>query len=178
MLSKTAWKKLVWERVWEFEKREWQENMSDDPKMDVIHLISPSPAYSVWWTLSDKDHKYMRRCETMVRLLCHSSLLKSDDCRLKRAPFGARMCILCDNAAYEDVRHMVTQCQYHHTIREKMLAMINDIVRLDGQIVFRVLLGKPIDGWTIDEMMVIWKISCTYITSMYNEVLKFHKKYS
>ena len=146
LLSKTAWKKLVWERVWEFEKREWQENMSDDPKMDVIHLISPSPAYSVWWTLSDKDHKYMRRCETMVRLLCHSSLLKSDDCRLKRAPFGARMCILCDNAADEDVRHMVTQCQYHHTIREKMLAMINDIVRLDGQIVFRVLLGKPIDG--------------------------------
>ena len=120
----------------------------------------------------------MRQCETMVRLLCHASLLKADDCRLRRATFGARMCILCHDAAYENTRHMVTQCQYHNEIRTTMQNAISELALIDGQKVFEVLMGAYIEGFTYDEMVPIWKLSCSAIHSMYREVLRFHDRYN
>ena len=40
----------------------------------------------------------MKKCELMVKLLCHASLLKSDDSRLLKASFSAKSGIMCDNA--------------------------------------------------------------------------------
>ena len=53
---------------------------------------------------------YMRVCETMMKLATHSSLLKTDDVRLKRLPIAARSCDQWDLAAMADVRHLVLQC--------------------------------------------------------------------
>ena len=78
MISKTEWIKLVWLKAWDFESAEWHDHMLANPKLDMIRLVSPVPSYLVWWSLSDSNHKYMRRCEIMVKLLCHASLLKYD----------------------------------------------------------------------------------------------------
>ena len=176
--SKADWKRLVWDKAWEQENKWWQEQMTNDPKLDIIRLVTPVPAYSVWWTLSDIDNKYMRRCELMVKLLCRASLLKNHDGRLKKAPFGSKMCILCEDAAYEDTLHMVSQCHFHQTDREKMLKEVENIVVLEGNEIFSVLLGKYIEEWSFHEMMPIWQISCTYISNMYRRVLKFHRDHN
>ena len=88
------------------------------------------------------------------------------------------MCILCDNMSYEDTRHMVMQCQFHHDTRERMLGMIDEISDIDAADVFSVLLGKHIDGWSFRDMLPVWHISCTYISNMYRAVLQFHKRYN
>ena len=176
--SKGVWKRLVWERAWKVESDYWHEQMDSDHKLDIVRMVSPLPAYSVWWSLSDSDHRYMRRCEVMVKLLCRASLLKNHDGRLRNAPFGARMCLLCQNAAYEDTMHLVSQCQFHHEARKSMLESIGQMAVFDGLDVFSIALGKYIEGWSFEEMTPIWKVTCTYINGMYRDVLKFHKKYN
>ena len=176
--SKSAWKCMVWEKAWKAENDGWYEQMNNDPKLDIARSICPLPAYSIWWALSDSDHRYMRRSEIMVRLICRASLLKNHDGRLKNAPFGSKMCILCQNAAYEDTMHMVSQCEYHQVTRVEMLERVDQIAPMEGLDVFSILMGKSIENWPFEEMAPIWKISCTHIVRMYSEVLKFHKKYN
>ena len=48
------------------------------------------------------DKNYPRLCEAMVKLITHTSALKGDDCRLKRLPFGSKMCIQCELGSIED----------------------------------------------------------------------------
>ena len=177
IISKSAWKRLVWHRVWARERDEWQERAVEDPKLDLLVRVSPIPSYSVWWSISDLDNKWMRRCETMIRLLCHASFLRADDSRLRRAPFGARMCILCQDAAYEDTRHMVMQCEYHNDARVRLCNAIERVADIEGHLFFSVMMGAYIEGWQFEEMVPIWLTSCMYVTSMYKAVINFHKRY-
>ena len=177
IISKSAWKKLVWQRVWVREREEWHDRAIEDPKLDLLVQISPIPSYSVWWSISDLDNKWMRRCETMIRLLCHASFLRADDSRLRRAPFGARMCILCQDAAYEDTRHMVMQCEYHNDARVRLCNAIERVADIEGQLFFSVMMGAYIEGWQFEEMVPIWLTSCMYVTSMYKAVINFHKRF-
>ena len=42
---------------------------------------------------------------------------------------------------------------------------------LDNVCTFEILMGGVIDGWDIGGMLPIWKISCTYISRMYYNVI-------
>ena len=65
------------------------------------------------------------------------------------------MCILCDNASYEDTRHMIMQCQFHQDSRERMLGMISEIANIDGADILSVLIGNYIDGWSFIDMLPV-----------------------
>ena len=106
-MSKSMWKRIAWEKVWLREREHWDEYMSNNAKCDLINLVTPTPTYSIWWMISDIHQDYMRRCETMVRILCHTSLLKCDDVKLIGSTFSARSCILCNNDGYEYIRHTI-----------------------------------------------------------------------
>ena len=176
-VSKPMWKKMVWDKVWLCEREHWDDYMSNNTKCDLIKLVSPSPMYSIWWMISDCHQEYMRRCETMVRILCHTSLLKSDDVKLIRSSFMARSCSMCENAAYEDIRHIVMQCsaqdRIRHVMYEQIILKVPEAANLCN---FGVLLGNAIEGWDCNEMLPIWLISCTYIVQMYYNVLRFRKR--
>ena len=64
--SKTMWRMLIWEKAWAGEFEWWRTQMDNDQKLDIMKMISPVPVYSVWWTISDIDHKFMKWCEIMV----------------------------------------------------------------------------------------------------------------
>ena len=131
-----------------------------------IHWIA------LWWMLADKCQNYMKRCELMVKLLCHASRLKADDSKLLRASFFSRSCTLCDHASYENVLHMVMQCPHHYNSRIEMYTAIAENGRaLDNVCTFDILMGGVIDGWDLEGMLPIWKISCTYISRMYYNVI-------
>ena len=172
VISKQSWKKLVWDRAWAIEDREWREVTLIHDKMELIRMVTDKPMYSVWWLLADHCQNFMKRCELMVKLLCHASRLKADDCKLLRASFMSRACPLCENASYETTLHMVMQCPYHQELRNEMYGAITDYGRvLDNACTFEVLMGGVIDGWDIVGMLPIWKISCTYISRMYYNVI-------
>ena len=123
----------------------------------------------------------MRKCEIMVKLLCHASLLKQDDGRLRSAPFGSRGCTLCDNAANENARHMVMQCSFNEGKRTAMFNEIETVYprvypNLEPAEAFSVLMGKHIEGCDPERMVHIWKISCNYITQMCYGVINLRKE--
>ena len=73
-----------------------------------LDLINPKKSLSL--PISDQNRGYMKRCELMVRILCHTTMLKGDDCRLRRATYAEKMCILCEIGGVEDAKHITMQC--------------------------------------------------------------------
>ena len=71
----------------------------------------------------------MRDCETIVSLVTHSSVLRSDDVRFKGVPLGARLCDKCDLAALDDARHLVMQCP---DLQRQRGDMMEEIAGLEG----------------------------------------------
>ena len=112
----------------------------------------------------------------MVRILCHTSLLKCDDVKLIGSTFSARSCILCNNEGYEDIRHIIMQCPAQTELRREMYNEIDRSVPGSSNLCsFDVLLGNRIEGWECNDMLPIWLITCTYIGRMYHKVLRFRK---
>ena len=172
VISKTGWKKIVWDKAWSIEDKEWRDVTLVHGKMDLIRRVTIRAEYSVWWVLADKCQHYMRRCELMVKLLCHASRLKADDSKLLRASLLVRSCPLCDHIAYETALHMVMQCPHQNELRADMYAAIAENGRaLENVCTFDILMGGVIEGWNLEGMLPIWKVSCTYISKMYYNVI-------
>ena len=119
----------------------------------------------------------MKRCEVMVKLLCHASALKGDDIKLRRSTFNERSCTLCQLASYDNAIHMIMQCPAHEQVRIEMYNCINRIRHeLDQSCGLDVLLGKQIEGWDFEDMLPIWHISCSFIYTMYNTRIRRYKR--
>ena len=82
--TKYVWKCKVWDRAWNLEDVYWRLQFNACKSLDIIGLSSPDCRYLTWWYLSDKYPQTIRSCEIVARLVCHASLLKTDDVRLKR----------------------------------------------------------------------------------------------
>ena len=166
--SKVKWRHLVWEKAWASENEWWQRRLDADKHLVLVKGVMEAPSYSIWWQISDGDMAYMKRCEVMVRLLCHCTQLKDDDFQFKKGTIWSRMCTMCELAAVEDARHMIMQCPYHRVLQEKMQ---NEVRMIDPDFgtrdVFNIIMGKPIVGIDDESMLMIWKISCTYTAKMY-----------
>ena len=150
----------------------------DNRYLDIIKLTVEQSTYAIWWSISNEDQRFMKKCEIMIKLLCHASLLKGDNSRLRNAPFGSRCCISCDNASYESTNHMIMQCPFNEGKQAIMLHEIGAVYPdLDLADTFSVLMGKSIEGCSMDTMVQVWKISCKYITQIYYDVLNAIKRH-
>ena len=58
----------------------------------------------------------------MAKIICHASLLKCDDARLKHLPYGNRACSLCNLYLSEDIFHIMMQCPGTQQLRNDMYA--------------------------------------------------------
>ena len=173
MWSKERWKQMVWEKAWQKEGERWNELKEENRFLDLINLTMEQSGYSIWWILTDYDRQYVKQCEIMVKLLCHTSMLKSDDSRLRRKPFGSRMCNACDLASPEDARHMVMGCPAQTGYRTQMFDLIGaEYGNIREQVTFSTLLGEPIQDATPQEMWGIWIIACKHIACMYWKVMR------
>ena len=76
--------------------------------------------YLAWWQMSDGNYDMMRVCDSMVRLVTHSSMLKNDNLCLKVMPLSACLCYQYDQADPDDVRHPVLQCPIWQIARSAM----------------------------------------------------------
>ena len=59
--------------------------------------------------------------------MCHASVLKGDDYRLKGLPMSNRKCAMCDMFRVEDIFHLTIQCPHH---QHKMENMYEEIYRM------------------------------------------------
>ena len=167
LYSKGKWKEFVWGKVWGIENEAWSEIKEGNRYLEILNLTTDKPVYSVWWCISDMDRQYLLQCEVMVNLLCHTSKLKDDDCRLKRKPFGARMCTACDQASPEDADHMVMQRPAHIDNRTQMYNHIQEMhPQYSDSVNVGILFGGIIPDTPNNVMLDIWLISSTFISKM------------
>ena len=74
--------------------------------------------------MCDSDYRMVKMCETMSKIVCHTSLLKRDDFRLKGLTISHKTCIKCDLYCIEDIIHIISQCPYFH---KEIIEMYNEI---------------------------------------------------
>ena len=175
--DKATWRKLVLARAWSLEDTFWKVECNLYRNLDMISAINPSPRYLTWWALSDKYPACIYFCETLARKVCHGSLLRMDDIRLKGSSAFARACPLCDLSAPDDAKHLILQCPSSENSRRKMFAAVATHMEagdpefcLTGDIL-SVLLGKNLIGYSFEQMESLWLISVKFIHGMYRDNL-------
>ena len=150
--------------------------------LDLVHLVCHENRYLTWWALSDKYPPLTPVCETLAKLVCHASLLKVDDVRLNGSSLASKFCTLCDTGQIDDVKHLVLQCPSLDGERDSMFLEIRQLPNnlgtnaLEGdEDILGTLLGRNIDGYTVEQMEMIWLISSKCIDSIYRKNIKEKK---
>ena len=176
--SKLQSRRLIWERAWEIEDEDWIYCSMFYKCMEKINLTIGSSMYMNWWHISDIYPHLMKPCETMAKLVCGASELRSDDYRLKHATYNMKACTLCNLAAYECSEHMIMSCAHNDDLR---ISMINEIENsndclyiwadMSPQHTYKVLLGSKADNTNYEDMIPIWCIAAIWIQRMYKRTI-------
>ena len=177
MFSKKVWKRMVWDRGWSLEDTYWSLEARLYKDLDLIVRVCSRPQYLTWWALSNKFPKLMHICENMAKIICHASLLKRDDVRLKNLTPVNRMCSLCDLHRLEDAFHIIMQCPGTQHLRTEMFnelesdASIKDVLNANVDDVMFICLGKCPVEYDSDVFIRLWCISGRHINCIYKYVL-------
>ena len=177
--SKYEWRKKIWEKARDLDACVWRVNERCYHNLDLLSGVCEHSECLIWWEIANNDYSMLNRCETIVKILSHSSMLRMDDVRLKGRPIAERFCTSCDLAAPEDARHFIMECPKLQALRSCMFDRLSSINDGSGQAILAsqcdillVLLGRPVRGFSDDQMVKFWCISATHITLMYNERLR------
>ena len=177
--SKAHWRDKLWKRAWQLEDVYWCIKTRCHKSLELLSEVCINSRYIVWWQIADKFPHIRKDCEVMVKILCHASLFRIDDVRLKSLPIAAKFCNLCDHGAVDDAKHMVMQCPHFQPKRTEMFNEIEAwLMRRDYAInqmdenVFLSLMGKPAANISQEVMCDIWLCSVRHISSMYRRKLR------
>ena len=98
----------------------------------------------------------------MSKIICHASLLKKDDYRLKGLAMSNRTCITCDLYCIEDIINILSHCPYYQDERTEMYEKIyrkcpkaKSIFEESRESILYYLLGREIlsfDGGACDKV--------------------------
>ena len=172
--SKRAWSDLIWERAWHLEDINWRVSNLIQKDNDLLTSIVQDTHYLPWWRISDLDYRQTKMCETMGKIICHASLLKRDDYRLKGLPMSCRTCTKCDQYCIEDIVHVVYQCPYSQPSMNELYDEIftkctnaRPIFEENPADVIYYLLGMNIPGLHERDTIDLWTMSGNAICKIY-----------
>ena len=179
IMSKKMWSKLVWEKAWSLDDAYWKSLMATTDDSNILYKTIGVPRYLSWWQISDNCPRHTKMCESLARLVCKTSLLKSDDYRLKGQTHSNRVCDQCELFAIENVKHMLMQCPSMEDDRVQLSRKLYSIdpsieerMKNEPQNVFTWMLGGYIEGMDIELMTRFWITSGYAINKMYRKVTK------
>ena len=182
LYCKNIWNENVWARAWELGNVYWGVEFNLHRSLDLIYMVSQENRYLTWCFIADRFPMLISVSESLAKLVCHASLLKVDDVRLKGSSVAAKFCTLCDLGHEEDLRHLVLQCP---AFEEERSGMFNEIRQLPNNLganaldnnadTLGTLLGGDIEGYPIEQMEMVWLISSRYIDAMYRKNIRVKK---
>ena len=161
LMSKPGWSKLVWQRAWTIEDAFWASTNLIMRENDLLVGTMSKTNYLAWWQLSDRHPEYMRSCEIMARLMCHSSRLKGNDCRYRGLPLSHRICPANNDMMIRLFDDIALKCP-------KVSSALNN----DPSMNLMWLLGKPIPLVTDDEMSMARIIIADTVSRIYYTVIR------
>ena len=149
---------------------------------DLLSNTVGNTQYLTWWHIADLVPQHQKMCETVARIICHTSLLKDDDPRCRDGSNSLRNCAKCDLEIPETFRHLVMQCPGNERLKEIMFKeiakvdmVLNERCMNNADQVFFLLLRKPIDGVNVDVMTGIWITAGYHLCNMYKSRI-FHRE--
>ena len=176
IVSKYAWSQPIWERAWKLDDANWHASNTVLRENDLLKKTIGNSRYLSWWAISDYDYRLIQMCEIMSRIICHTSLLKRDDYRLKGLPMSNRTSNKCDMYCIKDILHIISQCPFYHIEQSVMFEGIyrncpnvKRIFEEDNVKVPYYLLGREVPSCSNEEMLCLWSISGDAISRMYKK---------
>ena len=179
VFSKRQWRDLVWSKAWHMENQDWyiQTNLFKSTEFISATIDNVKPL--IWWQLSDMSPEMMIFCETMSKLVCKASKLKSDDYHYKNDAVNRPYCELCPDLAIENVEHLLIHCP---SLRNERDAMFNEISNIEnfygGRILMpnennlHTLLGKIPNDVNPEMMLYFYKSVARNVHTMYSTMLR------
>ena len=176
--SKKKWSDLLWKKGWELDDLFISSIDIMNKETEFLSSIMDGSHYNVWWQLSDKDNSMIKVCECIAKIICHTSLLKVDDYRLKDQTPSSRVCEMCDSFSPENIHHLLLQC--HGMYREQMemhehlrreVPEIEQIFAEDPGNIFLWLLGKNIPNLSDKSHMKFRCIAGIWIYKIYHKAI-------
>ena len=177
--SKQLWSKRVWAEAWRLEDEIATSNVYLNECSALLKQVIGQPRYLPWWVLADKNPQMIRVSENLVKILCHSSQLKSDDFNLIGKSQIHKMCPNCDLGVSETIEHAIMQCPENENERREMFDKVRGIEDGSGAYALEncentlyMVLGASVAGISDELMLGIWEITGVAINRIYNKILK------
>ena len=76
--SKYEWRKKIWEKAKCLDACMWRVNRRCYRNLDLLTGVCDQTKCLVWWDIANVDYHMLKRCETMVKIVSHSSMLRMD----------------------------------------------------------------------------------------------------
>ena len=170
---------IVWDSVWRVEHEDWRYCVNYYQETHLLNDIFGTPSYCCWWSLSDIFNENMQISETMTKIVCRCSDVKSDRYQYNNKSVMERACTRCDQMSEENVFHLIMQCASNLEMRKCMLDEVKDnlyamysALENKPHEMFKVLLGKTTEGFNFEEMCRLWMIAGKWIQRMYIATLR------
>ena len=174
--SKKMWADLVWTKAWRMEDKLWASNgiLNGD---SIFRSVCGTSHYISWWSLCDVKPHLRRMWEVMVKLICSSSRLKSDDILLKGSHDSLKFCSNCDLGIVESVRHIVMQCPFNimeitdmYSEPDKLEDGSWEYAKECGDLM-SVILGCELPNLGAEQCFTIWEITGKAVFSIYQKII-------
>ena len=166
--SKKQWRYIVWNKAWEIDNQDWYYR---------TQFFRTTVKPLVWWQLGDHFPEMMLSCETMSKLICRASRLKSY--MYKNDNVNRPYCDMCNDFAVENVEHLLIHCSSLNEKRGKMLKEIEELEKYYGTKILSAtsnnlptFLGKIPENADPEMMLYFYRIVATNVHQMYLTVIK------
>ena len=130
--SKKQWRDIVRERAWLLENQDWQFRVALFNTTKYINATIDYVQTLIWWQIGSFFHEIMLPCETMCKLVCRASDLKSDSHQYKDNPLNRPICNNCNEMAMENVEHLLMHCPYLNEEGDFLSIEIENLERYYG----------------------------------------------
>ena len=175
--SKKVWANLVWSRAWRLEDKIWASNGILNGG-SIFRCVCGTSHCISWWSLSDVRPHLRRMWQIMVKIICNSSMLKSDDLSLKGSHDSLKFCSNCDLGIVQSAWHIIMQCPNNHREIVRMYSELSNIedgsweyAKKYANDILCVVLGCEQPALDAQQCYTIWEITGKTVFDIYQKVV-------
>ena len=124
--SKYEWKKIVEEKIWANENKQWKLQSTLYVKLNGLKEMMPKIAPLSWWFYVQTNSGDLKKCRMIVRLLLGVHNLKSNRYKIDKENVRDPYCEHCNYRSPENVSHVLFECSENDHLRVKLWQAVRE----------------------------------------------------